>query len=104
MWTHRATDRHQPENSMKPRLKETVMRAAVVQDPVRQAPESALPAADRPNEPGVTRTQARVRRPRIAGLLRRVRRARPAGYHDPLFERPDLVEDDYYRLRNQRYG
>jgi hypothetical protein len=25
-------------------------------------------------------------------------------YHDPLFERPDLVEDDYCRFRNQPYG
>jgi hypothetical protein len=23
---------------------------------------------------------------------------------DPLFERPDLIEDDYYRLRNQPRG
>jgi hypothetical protein len=26
------------------------------------------------------------------------------GYHDPLFERPDLVEDDYYRFRHQPRG
>jgi hypothetical protein len=37
---------------------------------------------------------------RIAGLLRRVSRGR-ASYDDPLFSRPDLIEDDYYRLRNQ---
>jgi hypothetical protein len=27
-----------------------------------------------------------------------------ASWHDPLFERPDLIEDDYYRLRNQPRG
>jgi len=27
-----------------------------------------------------------------------------AGRYDPLFEQPDLVEDDYYRFRNQPYG
>jgi len=43
--------------------------------------------------------------PRRAGLLRRVAgRLRPAprtgdGYRDPLFEQPDLVEDDYRRFR-----
>jgi hypothetical protein len=37
---------------------------------------------------------------RISGLLMRLSRTR-ASYYDPLFERPDLIEDDYYRLRNQ---
>jgi hypothetical protein len=27
-----------------------------------------------------------------------------ASWHDPLFERLDLIEDDYYRLRNQPRG
>jgi hypothetical protein len=40
---------------------------------------------------------------RVAGLLRRVPKTGPS-YYDPLFERPDLVEDDYYRLRNQPRG
>jgi hypothetical protein len=26
--------------------------------------------------------------------------ALPTGQNDPLFERPDLTEDDYYRLRH----
>jgi len=26
------------------------------------------------------------------------------GDYDPVFERPDLIEDDYYRLRNQPRG
>jgi len=38
-----------------------------------------------------------------SGLLRRMLKAR-ASYYDPLFERPDLIEDDYYRLRNQPRG
>ena len=33
-------------------------------------------------------------------LLRRIPRTR-GFYADPLFERPDLVEDDYYRFRRQ---
>ena len=42
-----------------------------------------------------------TRRPlRITGLLMRLSRTR-ASYYDPLFGRPDLIEDDYYRLRNQ---
>jgi len=27
-----------------------------------------------------------------------------ASDYDPVFERPDLIEDDYYRLRNQPRG
>jgi hypothetical protein len=26
------------------------------------------------------------------------------GYYDPKFQRPDVVEDDYYRLRHQPRG
>jgi hypothetical protein len=37
---------------------------------------------------------------RVAALLGRVPRT-DGGYRDPLFERPDRVEDDYYRFRNQ---
>jgi hypothetical protein len=37
------------------------------------------------------------------GLLRRVPTT-ARSYRDPLFERPDLVEDDYYRLRNYPRG
>jgi hypothetical protein len=33
-------------------------------------------------------------------LLRRIPRTR-GFYADPLFARPDLVEDDYYRFRRQ---
>jgi hypothetical protein len=38
----------------------------------------------------------RLRRAR--SLLRRA--FRTGSYHDPLFERPDVVENDYYRFRN----
>ena len=34
----------------------------------------------------------------------RLRRLFAASYRDSLFERPDLVEDDYYRLINQPRG
>lgn len=39
-------------------------------------------------------------RRQVGRLLRLFR----ACYRDPLFERPDLVEDDYYRLINQPRG
>lgn len=35
---------------------------------------------------------------RVAGLLTPVFRTH---YRDPLFERPDVIEDDYYRFRHQ---
>ena len=36
---------------------------------------------------------------------RRARRVvRTGGYYDPLFSRPDLVENDYYRFQNQADG
>jgi hypothetical protein len=60
------------------------------------APRQALaPAAS----PATTEPLAR-RLQRISGLLMRLSRTR-VSYFDPLFERPDLIEDDYYRLRNQ---
>ena len=40
---------------------------------------------------------------RIAGLLERGPKTR-ASHYDPLFERPDLIENDYYRLRNQPHS
>jgi hypothetical protein len=43
------------------------------------------------------------RKLRLAGLLRRVTNT-GASYCDPRLERPDLVEDDYYRFRNQPDG
>jgi hypothetical protein len=39
----------------------------------------------------------------MAGLPRRVPRT-ARSYPDPLFDRPDLVESDYYRLRNYPQG
>lgn len=36
--------------------------------------------------------------------FRRLRRLLGACYRDSLFERPDFVEDDYYRLINQPRG
>jgi len=43
------------------------------------------------------------RPPRLYGLLRRALRT-CGSYYDAQFERPDLVEDDYYRFRNQPRG
>jgi hypothetical protein len=40
------------------------------------------------------------RKLRLAGMLRRAANT-GASYCDPRLERPDLVEDDYYRFRKQ---
>ena len=42
----------------------------------------------------------RVGLQRVTDMRRRMRMALDS-YCDPLFERPDLIEDDYYRMRNQ---
>jgi hypothetical protein len=84
------------------------MRAAFADDPVQaqaaeaqsqadcDAPRQALAPAAAPE----TLAPLTRRTLRITGLLRRLAKTR-ATYYDPLFERPDLIEDDYYRLRNQ---
>ena len=69
----------------------------------RQA-QIALPAPARPDRSGDARTERRRDSlPRVVGLLQRLLKA-GGSYHDPLFERPDLVEDDYDRFRNQPRG
>jgi hypothetical protein len=40
---------------------------------------------------------------RIARMLRRVSRT-GGRYYDPIFARPDVVEDDYYRFQHQPCG
>jgi hypothetical protein len=66
--------------------------------------ETALRATDRSYRTGGARAKSRGDRlRRIVGLLRRGPKT-GASYYDPLFERPDLIEDDYSRLRNQPYG
>jgi hypothetical protein len=66
--------------------------------------QTAVPAAARSDRTGSTPAElpgGRLRR--IAGLLRPVPTTRGSHY-DPLFERPDLIEDDYHRLRRQPCG
>jgi hypothetical protein len=66
--------------------------------------QTARPAGACPDRTGSARAEVRGDRlRRLAGLLRRVPKT-GAGRYDPLFEQPDLVEDDYYRFRNQPYG
>jgi hypothetical protein len=44
----------------------------------------------------------RKRNARAFLARRRARRVeRPSSYYDPLFSRPDVVENDYYRFRNR---
>jgi hypothetical protein len=66
--------------------------------------QTALPATARSARTESARAEIRGDRlRRVADLLRRVPKT-GASYYDPLFERPDLIEDDYYRLRNQPHG
>jgi hypothetical protein len=76
------------------------MRPAFPSYPV----QTALPAAASSDRPGSGPTEIRCNLQRlVAGLLRRVPKT-GGSCRDPLFERPGLVEDDYYRFRNQPYG
>ena len=66
--------------------------------------QTVLPRTARSDKTGSARAETRGDRLwRVVGLLRRVPKT-GACYYDPLFERPDLIEDDYYRLRNQPHG
>ena len=60
---------------------------------------AAGPIAPLPAMPGPRTSRALLALRRAAGLLRRM--PGTGNYRDPLFERPDQVEDDYYRYRNQ---
>ena len=72
--------------------------------PLARRAQTALPATARTDSTGSARAEIRGDRlRRVVGLLRRVPKT-GASCHDPLFERPDLIEDDYYRLRNQPHG
>jgi hypothetical protein len=63
------------------------------------SPQPALAPATTPE----TMAPLTRRLQRVTGLLMRLSRTRASSY-DPLFLRPDLIEDDYYRLRNQPGG
>jgi hypothetical protein len=56
-------------------------------------------SAPLPAMPGPRTSRALLALRRAAGLLRRM--PRTGSYRDQLFERPDLVEDDYRRFQNQ---
>ena len=67
----------------------------------RGAADRAQPAAAGSGTSGGTTAEIRGTRPRRFGfLLRRIPGTR-ATYADPLFTRPDLVENDYYRFRRR---
>jgi hypothetical protein len=75
----------------------TTPAISVVADTREQA---EVPFSSTP--PGVEDGQRPRKRDARAFLTRRrVRRVeRTSSYYDPLFSRPDLVENDYYRFRN----
>ncbi len=78
-------------------------RSPLARRAVRRA-QTALPATARSDKTGSARAEISGDRLwRVVGLLRRGPKT-GASYYDPLFERPDLIEDDYYRLRNQPHG
>ena len=53
---------------------------------------------------GSARAEEQGNRPRrLAGLLRWAPK-NAHSHHDPLFDRPDMVENDYYRFRNYPSG
>ena len=66
-----------------------------------QATQPAAACSDSTGSGRVENLGDRLRR--IAALPRPAPRI-GASYHDPLFRRPDLVEDDYYRFRHQPRG
>lgn len=74
--------------------------------PVPLAVNDLIRTREQGEAPG-TRAPAQMPRgpqlPRLASLLR-PRRQTGRTYQDPLFRRPDLVEDDYYRLLRQPRG
>jgi hypothetical protein len=66
--------------------------------------QTVLPAAACSDRTSSARAEIRGDRlRRDAGLLRRAPKT-GGSYYDPLFERLDLVEDDYHRFRHQPYG
>jgi hypothetical protein len=76
------------------------------------APDLRGPA---PATPDHDASNAKARLPRRAATARRhrnrwrrainsLRQIFKTGYYDPRFQRPDAVEDDYYRFRNQPRG
>ena len=53
---------------------------------------------------GLVTSDCRPRKARmriLPGMLQLVRRALDSNHYDTSFERPDLIEDDYFRFRNQ---
>ena len=84
------------------------MLTAPVADAITDTPDqqiqTTLPGAACSRGTGSVTVRTRGHRlRRLAGLLRRAPKT-GGHYHDPLFERPNVVEDDYYRFRNQPCG
>jgi hypothetical protein len=66
--------------------------------------QTSLPVPTCPEGTGSARPEIRGSRlPRVPGLRRREAKT-ARSYRDPLFEHPDLVENDYYRFQNYRHG
>jgi hypothetical protein len=66
--------------------------------------QAALPAAACSDSAGSAPAENLRDRLRQVTVLLRPGPKTGASYHDPLFGRPDLIEDDYYRLRHQPRG
>jgi hypothetical protein len=66
--------------------------------------QAALPATACSNSTSRARAEHRGNRLRRLTDLLRPAPTTGASHHDPLFRRPDLIEDDYYRFRHQPRG
>jgi hypothetical protein len=78
--------------------------AHAVTDTRDRAGQATVPDQVHSDRPGSVAARIRGDRlRRIAGMLRRAPRT-GGRYLDPLFQRPDVVEDDYYRFRHQPGG
>jgi len=71
------------------------------------APFALIADADTREQSTEAPAMQRATRPRVdhqRQFGRLFQRLLGSGYHESLFERPDLVEDDYYRFINQPRG
>jgi hypothetical protein len=77
---------------------------ATREEAVTQDTWSTVPATPSAALPLRHTAPARRRRSQLRHALVSLRRLFTTGHYDSKFERPDAIEDDYYRFRNQPRG
>ena len=69
---------------------------------------SIAPPTPGASDASALRPRRAAKAPTLGTHVRRafisMRRVFKTTYHDPKFEQPDMIEDDYYRLRQQPRG